>query len=137
MISVDSSNLSNVIERLNDADIILIDMNDTTNDDICCNVLYLLEPSIIMLNKLVKKDKNIFSKLKGSRIILNKSFLDDKAIYDLEKEAGAKFFYNIPPLDDRKKNSTVFTEFFSKLGFNNFKKNNKVNNEKIIGLFKK
>ena len=136
MLSIDQSEISNTIGRLQDADVVLIDMNDTTDDDLCGNVLYLLEPSIIMLNKLVRRDKNVFSELKGARIILNKSFLSDKDISELEYETKTKFFYNIPCLDDRKK-SVVLSSFLSKLGFNNTKDNSKPGNGKIIGLFKK
>ena len=135
MISTSSSEVTSVIEKLNDASVILIDMNDFCDDELCENVLYLLEPSIIMLNKLVRKNKNIFSELKGSRIVLNKSFLDDNDVLSLEKETNAKFFYNIPSLDDRKKNN-IIKNFLSKLGFNNVNDKSKTD-DKIVGLFKK
>ncbi len=137
MISVDNSEISNTIGKLNDADVILIDMNETENDDLCGNVLYLVEPSTIMLNKLVKRNKNIFEELKGSRIILNKSLLTNKEIPELEYEVKTKFFYNIPPLDDRKNNSNILSGFLSKLGISNSKEENKSSSGKIIGLFKK
>ncbi len=136
MLSIDQSEISNTIGRFQDADVILIDMNDTTDDDLCGNVLYLLEPSIIMLNKLVRRNKNIFSSLKGARIVLNKSFLSNKDISELEFETKSKFFYNIPCLDDRKKHD-VLCSFLSKLGFNNYKDNSKPSNNKIVGMFKK
>lgn len=83
MISINENEILDTLNKLKDVDVILVDMNDTTDDDLCGNVLYLLEPSIIMLNKLVKEKGNVFEKLKGSRIILNKSFLSNKDITQL------------------------------------------------------
>lgn len=59
MLSVESEDLSNTLSRIKDADIIFIDMNDTEDEDLCGNILYLLEPSIIMLNKLMRRNKDI------------------------------------------------------------------------------
>lgn len=137
MISIEQRNLSSTLEKITDADVILIDMNDTTADDLCGNVLYLLEPSTIMLNKLIRKDKNIFQTLKGARIILNKSLLSNKDIAELEYQIKTKFFFNIPPLDDRKRNNILAT-FLTKIGINQKKEKDESNSKnKIIGLFKK
>lgn len=137
MLSIEQRDLSSTLDKLTDADVILIDMNDTTADDLCGNVLYLLEPSTIMLNKLIRKDKNIFQTLRGARIILNKSLLSSKEIAELEYETKTKFFFNIPPLDDRKRNNILAT-FLSKIGINQKEEKDKtVSSNKIIGLFKK
>ena len=75
MISTTSAQLRSIIERYRNASIILIDLNDSTDDSICGDVLYLLEPSIIKLNKLIRRYHRIFAKLKGKKLILNKSLL--------------------------------------------------------------
>jgi len=47
----------------------------------------------------------ILQKLKDKKVMLNKSLLTNKDVLDLQKESGLKFFYNMPPLNDRKRNN--------------------------------
>ena len=65
MISVDASNLANEVLRHKDVNVLLIDLNKCDNIDVCNEVLYLIEPSTIKLNKLMRSDRAIFSKLEG------------------------------------------------------------------------
>ena len=55
--------------------------------------------------------------LKDKKIILNQSLLNPKDVLDFEYEARAKIFYNMPPLDDREKNSMALIAFLIKMGF--------------------
>ena len=98
--------------------------------------LYLLEPSIIKLNKLMRRNRNIFSKLQNEKIILNKSLLTNKDIADFEYEAKTRVFYNMPPLDERKRNP-IFDDFLSRLGLLAVKKEQKKESGKIFGLFRR
>ena len=69
------------------ASVILVDLNECEDDSSCGDVLYLIEPSSIRLNKLMRTNKNIFNELNGKKIILNKSLLNNKDIEDFEYEA--------------------------------------------------
>lgn len=136
MISVDDEHLMTEIVKHKDIAIILIDLNDSSNEGACNDVLYLLEPSSIKLNKLMRKNRRIFEELKGRKIILNKSLLTNSDIMDFEYEGRTKVFYNIPPLNDRIKNP-VLGDFLSKIGLVNKTKEKEENSGKIFGLFKR
>lgn len=135
MISVDDEHLMTEIVKHKDVAIILIDLNDSSNEGACNDVLYLLEPSSIRLNKLMKRDRRIFEELKGRKIVLNMSLLSNSDIMDFEYEGKTKVFYNIPPLNDRVKNP-VLSDFLSKIGLVN-KPKEKDDGGKIFGLFKR
>lgn len=136
MISITSDQLQGCLVRYAGATVILVDLNDFPDDSFCEDVLYLLEPSVIKLNKLMRKNHMIFSKLQHKKIILNKSLLTNKDIVDFEYEAKAKIFYNMPPLDERKKNP-IFEDFLSRLGLINKPQEKKESGGKIFGLFRR
>jgi hypothetical protein len=105
-------------------------------EESCDDVLYLLEPSSIKLNKLMRKNRNIFRDLNGKKIVLNKSLLDSRDVLDFEGEAKTNVFYNVPPLNDRISNK-VLDSFLSKLGFIRQKSSEETDEKgKILGLFK-
>ena len=136
MLSIKSSSVGEAIRRFPDAKIILIDLNGCTNDSFCGDVIYLLEPSTIKLNYLIRRNKMIFTKLASKKVVLNQSLLLNSDVSDFESEAGIKVFYNMPPLDDRKRNDVV-SDFLVKLGL--FNKNNGGNSgsNRIFGLFRR
>ena len=136
MISLTVDQLHGALTKYAGASVILIDLNDTPDDSFCTDVLYLLEPSIIKLNKLMRRNRNIFSKLQNEKIILNKSLLTNKDIADFEYEAKTRVFYNMPPLDERKRNP-IFDDFLSRLGLLAVKKEPKKESGKIFGLFRR
>ena len=106
MISVDSKDIKNVIENSRE-DVIFIDLNECGDTDFCTDVLYLVEPSVIKLNKLMIENKNIFKELKDKKVVINKSLLSDNDIRTLSSEAGIDFFYTIEPLNDREMNDSI------------------------------
>lgn len=135
-VSTTKENLVSTINKLSEASVILVDLNDCTDDSSCGDVLYLIEPSSIRLNKLMRTNKNIFNELKGKKIILNKSLLNNKDINDLEYEARTKIFYNVPPLDERKKNEEI-VNLIDSVGLSNINNtNSKKSSGKILGLFR-
>lgn len=134
MISVSDDELMAEIVKHKDASIILIDLNDSNNDSACNDVLYLLEPSSIRLNKLMRRNRRIFEELKGRKIILNQSLLSGNDIMDFEYEGKTKVFYSIPPLNDRIRNNEL-NDFLSKLGLINRPQDKDDN--KLFGLFKR
>ena len=137
MISISSDKFEGIIRNSNTHDIILVDLNNSGNEDACTDVLYLLEPSTIKLNKMIRKNRNVFDSLKGRKIVLNKSLLDNKDVMDFEYESKSQIFYNIPPLDDKKERHHVLDDLLSHLGFLR-QKNDAMKQEKgkILGIFK-
>ena len=135
MISIKQTDIKATIEKSTGISIILIDLN-TCKDDIFCNdIIYLIEPSTIKLNKLVRSNREIFNKLSTKKVVLNQSLLLNNDVFDFENEAGIKVFYNMPPLDERKRNA-IIADFLTKLGIlNSGSKNN--NSTKIFGLFRR
>ena len=120
MISTDKDNFSKEVSRHSDSNILLIDLNKDGEEGICSDVLYLLEPSTIKLNKLMLSNRKIFEKLAGKKIIINQNILNDGDIKQLEKEAQFKTFFVLPPLDERENNSNILDELLSRLGLNDF-----------------
>lgn len=134
MISSNTNELRSLIEKYNGVTpIILIDLNDFDDNTVCDEIIYLMEASTLKLNKLIRKNKSIFQKLKDKKIVLNKNLLSDKDIEELEYEAGIKFYYSLPPLNDRKRNDIV-NEFLSKLGLVHYGTEAA---GKIFGLFRR
>ena len=135
MISVTNDDLMTEIVKHKDASIILIDLNDSDNDGVCGDVLYLIEPSSIKLNKLMLRNRHIFEELKGKKIVLNQSLLTNKDVMDFEYEGRTKVFYNIPPLNDRIHNE-VLKDFLVKIGLLR-KEEKQETGGKIFGLFRR
>ena len=135
-ISCTKESLVPTINKLENASLILVELNDCEDDTACGDVLYLIEPSSIRLNKLMRTNRNIFNELVGKKIVLNKSLLSGKDINDFEYEAKTKVFYNMPPLDERRKNEQIST-LIGNVGLNNVNNtNSKKSSGKILGLFR-
>lgn len=137
MVSTTSAQLSNVFAKVDEFDIVLVDLNDTDNDDACGDVLYLIEPSTIKLNRMIRRNRNVFTRLKGKKIVLNKSLLTNKDVLDFEYESKSQIFYNLPPLDDKKEELPELDNLLTKLNISKRGKN-VVEDEssKVLGLFK-
>ena len=80
------------------------------------DVLYLLEPSTIKLNRLMLSNRNIFEKLSGRKIVINKNLLSSSDIQELEYEGKFKVFFAVPPLDERVDNSQILGDLLTRLG---------------------
>lgn len=135
MLSVTDTELQNKVNSLKNSNVILIDLNDTKNDSICSEVLYLIEPTSLKLNKMIRKDRKVFEKLSGKKIILNKSLLNNKDVNDFEYESNSKVFYNLPPLDERKKNE-ILNDFLYRVGLLDETAAKKEDGSKIFGIFR-
>ena len=93
----------------------MIDINKANLENECTAIIYLLEPSTIKLNSLMRKDPQALLKIKEQKIVLNKSLLTVSDVKEFEYEAKVKMFYNIPPLDERKDHQMVLDSFLEKL----------------------
>ena len=87
MYSVNQANLENAIAKFNMAKVILVDLNKTSTN-LCDELVYLIEPSTIKLNKMMIIDRDIFDKMYGKKIVLNKSLLTADDVSDFEHEAN-------------------------------------------------
>jgi hypothetical protein len=97
---------------------VIVDLNDFGEaDQICDVVIYLVEPSYVMLTKLLKKNKNAFAEMKDKVIILNKSFVNEQEMDDFEFESKCKVYMDLPCLNDRNENISEINELLIKLGF--------------------
>ena len=135
MVSINSEDFMTEIVKYKEASIILVDLNDSDNEGACGDVLYLIEPSSIKLNKLMRRNRHIFEELKGKKIILNQSLLTKNDVMDFEYEGRTKVFYNIPPLNDRVQNE-VLKDFLVKVGLLRDEEK-KEEGGKIFGLFRR
>ena len=116
--SVVGNQLGKFIADNNDKDVILIDVNKSTMAlGMCQEIIYLVEPSIIKLNRLMYIRRNAFKELDGRKIVLNQSLLSSKDVLELQYEARAKFFFNMPPLNERDERIPIMDTFLYKLGF--------------------
>lgn len=118
LISTSSANFTSVLNKYTNKEVVLIDINDSavalssTQD-----VLYLVEPSLLKLNKLMMVNPNALSNLKNKKVLLNKSFLSSKDVIEFEYESRSKIYYNLPCLDDRDSILEPLTQLLIKLGF--------------------
>jgi hypothetical protein len=136
MISTNVGELGSLISKYSNNDVILIDVNNSdVSISLCKEVYYLLQPSTIKLNRLMMGDAKVLQKYQGQKIILNQSLLSSKDVLDFEYESKMKIFYNMPPLDDRDKDSHVLNAFLSKVGFTKQVSGEVQKKSKLLGLF--
>lgn len=132
-----TDDLASFINSNQRSEVILVDLNDSDDESLCTDVIYLIEPGLIKLNKLIRRDSQIFDKLKGKKIVLNRSVLTDKDVSDFESESNSKIFFNIPNLDDKKEYHKVLEEFLIEMEFQRFKPSSSGNKGKgIFSIFK-
>ena len=118
MRSVTTSELDSIIKNPNNTyDIILVDINESPKVASISEVLHLIEPSTIKLNKLIRTDRMVLTKMKNYKLILNKCLLSDKDVKDFEYESRCKVFETIPPLDDKKEKNPILNNLLYKMGF--------------------
>lgn len=134
-LTVKDDEINNIISKYNSIDIFLLDLNKSNKEYICTDVLYLVEPSILKLNKLAIINPKIINDIKGKKVVLNKSLLSESEIADFEVETRIKVYYNIPPLNDKKDNSDILSPLLEKLGY--IKKSEETEKKKSIFDFLK
>ena len=116
MISTTTSELPKEFMKKQMYDVLLIDLNDYDDLSICSSVYYLVEPSTLMINKLVHKKRDIFDTLKNENVVLNKCCLNREDVATFEYETKLRLFYVLPPIDDRKLDNPELRKFINKLG---------------------
>lgn len=118
LVSISSHELGNALSKYSKSDVILVDINNSTSaEGLMGEILYLVEPSKIKINKLLAKDPRAFEKYKNKKIILNQSLLNNRDVLDFEYETNTKIFYNLPPLNDQENNNVALDNMLVSLGF--------------------
>ncbi len=118
LVSATNQQINNVKNKFSQYEIVLVDINNSSlaTDGTCNEVIYLLEPSTIKLNALMRRDRRILSRLKNNKIVLNKSMLSDQDVGEFSREAGVPIFFNLPPMDERQPSQMILNAFLDKLG---------------------
>ena len=122
LVSANNGTFMGELNKYANSDVILIDVNNNQQAiSRCDEIIYLLEPSMIKLNKLMMTMPQTLKDIKDKKIVLNQSLLSSKDVLDFEYESKLKIFYNLPPLDEREKNIQALKTFLVKLGFDKLK----------------
>ena len=132
-LSVKEDYLQDTLNKYSSIDIFVVDLDRTNKEYLCTDVLYLIEPSTIKLNKLSLINPKIFNELKGKNIVLNKSLLKDSDIANFE------VLYNMPPLNDKEDTSKYILPLLEKIGYVKELEQNKEDSPKksIFDIFKR
>ena len=116
LISIKKEQLNETIIKEKNNNIILIDLNDM-DASICDTVFYLIEPSIIKINKLVNTNRFILGNLKDKKIVLNKTMLSNDDVIRFSKETELNVISVVGPFNDRR--DDLFLEDFIEMLINN------------------
>lgn len=117
LISTTSTNVGMEIAKTK-TEVVIIDLNNNKAvEEICEMVIYLIEPSIIKLNKLMAMNPKIFKELENKKVVLTKSLLTAKDVNEFEYESRTKVAYNLPPVNDHETNINEINKFLVSLGF--------------------
>lgn len=140
-LTVKENEFDATINKYSGTQCFVVDLGKSNKDYLCTDVLYLIEPSTIKLNKLMLINPNVFKELSGKKIILNKSLLSKKDITNFEVETGLKVYYTIPPLNDKEDCSNILLPLLEKLGYvkeleKEVEEDNHSNKRSIFDLFK-
>lgn len=118
LVSTITSEVGSVINKYSDKEVILIDINNSVvAEGMCQEVLYLIEPSIIKLQKLMALNATALQGLKNKKVVLNQSLLSSNEVANFEYEARLKVFYNLAPLNERDRDWPELENLLKKLGF--------------------
>ena len=116
--SVTSAELETITKNPNsDYEVILVDINDSPKISTIKEVIHLVEPTTIKLNKMIRTDRLVLEKMKSYQVVLNKSMLNDKDVEEFEYESRCKTFANLPYLDDKQEDNKDIKTFLYKMGF--------------------
>ena len=119
MVSTVTNEVGMIVNKYKDKNVVIIDINNSVvAEGFCHEVLYLIEPSIIKLEKLMVLNATALQGLKDKKIVLNQSLLSQSDVANFEYEAKIKVFYNLMPLNERDKKLPELNKLLVKLGFN-------------------
>ena len=67
------------------------------------------------INKVIRRDREVFEKIKNKKVVINKSMISNDDIAEFAGESGLKIFSAIRPFNDRS-NEAVLTNFLNRIG---------------------
>lgn len=105
------------IKEHQDVDAVIVDLNEYDHERFCTDIIYLLEPGIIRMTKLLKRNSKVFEDLSGQKIILNRTNIDDAQITEFEVETGAKIFTSVSNFRDSIDRVVSVDKLLGKLGY--------------------
>lgn len=103
------------INVLKSEKVIVVDLNGFDGTQVCTDILYLIEPGIIRLNRLFKSNRNVLEMVNNGKVVLNRSAIKNDEVSNLEYETKMKVFFNMPNFDERKDRIQVIDELLGKL----------------------
>ena len=104
------------INTLSNFNVIIIDLNEL-DESICNDVIYLMEPGTIRLNKFLKSNPRIQEFSKNHKIVLTRSMVTDKELQVFSYETRMSIFANITDFNERDNNNQSVQNMLNKLGF--------------------
>ena len=99
-------------------DVMLVDLNDFNDDTYVKEKLYILEPSVLKLNKMMDKDKTVLTRLANEKIVLNRTNITLESAKQFQEESKLKVFDIIRNLNERDAVNPQIINLLIKLGFN-------------------
>ncbi len=115
LVSTTTTELPKELMKKQLCDVVFVDLNDYDDVSICAEVYYLVEPSTIMINKMLRKNKSVLETLKNEKVVLNKCVLNSDDVSTFEYETKLKVFATIPPVDDRQDSIEAINKFITKM----------------------
>lgn len=117
MKSVSGNEINKVIADNADKEVILIDVNSNqVAENSCHQVIYLLEPSVLKVNKLLSTRPRLAEEMRGKSIILNQSLIPEKDLKVFQYETKLNIAGTLAPVDDHSKSEEIYN-FLRNLGF--------------------
>ena len=95
LVSISTNELGNFLAKNNAKEVILVDMNkNEAAEQFMTDIIYLIEPTTIKLNRLMQINPVIIPKLKDKKVVLNKSLLNAQDVMEFEYESRLTILYN-------------------------------------------
>ena len=105
------------IKEHQDVDAVIVDLNDFDSSDFCTDIIYLLEPGVVKLTKLLKRNSKIFQDLSGEKLVINRSNMDDNSVREFEVETNTKIFSVVSNFRDNLDRVVSVDKLLTKLGY--------------------
>ena len=109
MKSVSGNEINRVIGDNLDKEVILIDINgNQMAENSCHQVFYLIEPSVLKVNKLLSTRPRLHEEMRGKNIVLNQCLIPEKDLKVFEYETKLKIAFILRPMDDHTKSEEMY-----------------------------
>lgn len=123
------------IKEHQDVDAVIVDLNQYDYKEFCTDIIYLMEPGVIKVTKLIKKNNRIFEELSGSKIVLNRTNMDIDNVHEFEVETNCKIFSVVSNFRDNLDRVISVDKLLVKLGYT--KLNDNIDKKGKKGFFSK